>query len=183
VAGAAATRPAAQPRARAPRRLPRPHAFTVVTAVAVVVAAAVFAFSRMDLGHTSGPSQPLSASTFEVTSVRTVEATGPQQVPNAPTVRRFPSTVGTIYVDVSYHNVTPQDALRIVILLQPAQGNQPAQTVSDRTHTHLDPGGEIAVAVDAPPDGFAPGLYTVRTPHDGHLDQTWTFEVSAAAAR
>jgi hypothetical protein len=163
-----------------PSRARRPHAFTVVTVLAVVVAAAVFAFSRLDLGRTSGPSQPVTQVAFEVTGLRTVSASSPAGVSRAATQRRFPSTVPAVYLDITYSNVVPADALRIVILLQPDQGNLPQSTVSDETHTRLDPGGEIAVTVEAPPGGFTPGTYTVRALHDGHLEQTATFSVDQA---
>jgi hypothetical protein len=161
----------------------RPHLFTVVTVTAVLVAAAVFAFSRLDLGHTSGPPQAIAQSAFEVTGLRTVSAKSPQQVAGAPTARRFLSSANAIYLDINYRNVTPRDALRIVILLQPDQNGETPSTVSDNTHTGLDSGGEIALTVEAPPGGFAPGTYTVRALHDDHLEQTWTFEVAQAGGR
>jgi hypothetical protein len=178
--------PAAPPQGHRIRALPatsrvrRPHAFTIVTVLAVVVAAAVFAFSRLDLGRTSGPSQPVSQVSFEVTGMRTVAASSAAGVSRAPSVRRFNSTVPAVYLDITYHNVTASDALRVVILLQPDQGNLVQSTVSDETHTKLDPGGEIAVTVEAPPGGFVPGTYTVRALHDGHLEQTATFQVDQA---
>ena len=161
----------------------RPHLFTVVTVAAVLVAAAVFAFSRLDLGHTSGPPQAIAQSAFQVTGLRTVSAKTPQQVAGAPTARRFLSSASAIYLDINYRNVTARDALRIVILLQPDQNGETPSTVSDNTHTGLDSGGEIALTVEAPPGGFAPGTYTVRALHDDHLEQTWSFEVAPAGAR
>jgi hypothetical protein len=166
---------------RRPVRERRLHAFTVVTALAVLVAAAVFTFSRLDLGHTSGPSVPVSHTQFELDQLRTVQASSAARVAGAPSVHRFLSTVPAIYLDVTYRNATPGDALRVVILLQPQRGDQPASTVSDQTHTGLDPGGEIALTIQAPPGGFAPGTYTVRALYGDHLEQTATFEVDQPA--
>jgi len=160
----------------------RPHGFTVLTAVAVVVAAAVFAFSRLDLGHTSGPAHPVTSVDFTVTGMHTVQAGSASQVAHAPLQRRFLTTVPAIFLDITYANVHPADTLRIVILLQPDQIDLPPTTVSDETHSHLDPGGEIALTVEAPKGGFTPGTYTVRALHDTHLEQVWTFEVNAPGA-
>lgn len=168
--------PAAPPRER------RPHAFTILTAVAVVVAAAVFAFSRLDLGHTSGPPRPLTTVDFSVTGMHTVQASAASEVAHAPLQRRFLTTVPAIFLDITYANVHPSDTLRIVIQLQPDQVDLPPTTVSDETHSHLDPGGEIALTVEAPKGGFTPGTYTVRALHDTHLEQVWTFEVDAPGA-
>ncbi len=169
-------RPVAQP-AAAPRRERWPHAFTVVTAAAVLVASAVFAFTRLDLGHTSGPGRPVAHPAFVLQTMRVVAATSPAQVPTAPVAEHFPASAPAIYLDLSYRNATPDDALRVVIILQPQQQGQPAVTVSDETHRNLDPGGEIAVTVDAPPGGFTPGTYSVRALHDGTLEQQATFQV------
>jgi len=178
--------PAAPPQGHRTRALPvssrtrRPHAFTIVTALAVLVAGAVFAFSRLDLGHTTGPTQPVSQVAFEVTGLRTVAAASAAEVSRQPLTTRFPSTVAAVYLDVTYRNVAAADAMRVVILLQPDLGNAPQSTVSDQTHTGLDPGGEVVLTVPAPGGGFTPGTYTVRVLHDGHLEQTATFQVSQA---
>lgn len=165
-----------QPRTASGSR--RPHAFTVVTTLAVLVAAAVFAFSRMDLGHTTGPQEPVAHAAFVVDSMRVVSAKSAAQVPSAPTAQRFPSTAPAIYLDVAYRNVSPSDALQIVIILEPQHAGQPPVTVSDERHRNLDAGGEIAVTVEAPPGGFTPGTYTVRALHDGTLEQSATFQVT-----
>jgi hypothetical protein len=157
----------------------RPHLFTVVTAVALAAAVAVVTFSRLDLGHTSGPAQPVTSVGFNVTGLRTVAAASPQQVRGAATVKTFLTTASQIYLDITYRQASPEDTLRVIILLQPGSGG-PEQTVSDETHSHLDRGGEIALTVEAPTGGFLPGTYTVRALHDGHLDETWTFDVVAA---
>lgn len=155
----------------------RPHAFTVFTAVAVAIALAVFIFSRLDLGRTSGPAKPVQQAAFTVSALRTVEAGSAAQVPKAKTTQRFPSSAPAIYLDVTYSNVSPGDALQIVIILEPQLSTQPAVTVSDQTHRNLDPAGEIAISVAAPPGGFTPGSYEVRAIHDGTLEQSATFQV------
>lgn len=159
--------------------LPHPHLFTVVTALAVLVAAAMVIFSRLDLGHTSGPPQPVSTADFAVTGLRTVAASTVQQVATAPTLRRFPASVPDIYLDITYRNAAPSDELRVIIVLQPAAPGVAATTVSDESHRHLSSGGEIALTVEAPVGGFVPGTYTVRALYAGHLAQTWSFEVTA----
>jgi hypothetical protein len=155
----------------------RPHAFTLLTAVAMLVALAVFAFSRLDLGHTTGPARPVAGPAFVLDTLRTVAAGSPAQVPSAKLLRSFPASATAIYLDVTYRNVTPSDTLQIVILLQPAHPGQPAVTVSDETHRNLPSGGEIAVTVEAPPGGFTPGTYEVRALHDGTLEQSTTFQI------
>jgi hypothetical protein len=155
----------------------RPHAFTVLTAIAVAVAVAVFAFSRLDLGRTTGPAQPVTRTAFILDGLRTVAAGSPAQVQAAKTQQSFPANSTVIYLDLTYRNVTSADALRIVILLEPQHTGQPAVAVSDVTHRNLASGGEIAVAVDSPPGGFTPGTYEVRALHDGTLEQSTTFKV------
>ena len=155
----------------------RPHVFTIVTAVAVAIALAVLIFSRLDLGRTSGPPKPVLSAPFSVTMLRTVDATSAAQVPKAKSVQSFPAGAAAIYIDVVYSNVGAGDALQIVILLKPQLDTQPAVTVSDETHRNLDPNGEIAVSVAAPPGGFTPGSYEVRAIHDGTLEKSATFQV------
>jgi hypothetical protein len=155
----------------------RPHLFTIVTAVAVLVAVLVFVFTRLDLGSTSGPARAVSQVGFSVTGLRTVSARSAQSVAGAPAQQRFLSSVPAIFLDVTYQNPSPSEAVRIVVQLLPAQQGTGATTVSDETHAALDRGGEIVVTLVAPPGGFAPGTYTVRALHDGHLDQTWSFQV------
>ena len=155
----------------------RPHAFTVVTALAVAVAAAVFAFSRVDLGRTTGPAQPITRNAFAVDVLRTVAVSAPAKVHSAATVGHYPGNAGSINLDVAYSNVAAGDTLQIVILLQPASAGQAAVTVSDETHANLDPGGEMAITVPAPAGGFAPGTYEVRALHDGTLEKSTTFQV------
>jgi hypothetical protein len=157
-------------------RLRRPHAFTIVTAIAVVAAGAVVTLSRLDLGHTSGPAQPVTNVGFTVTGLRSVAAASAQQVRQAPTVKTFLTSAPAIFLDIDYMQANPDDALRVIILLQRG-GGAAETTVSDETHSHLDSGGEIALTVEAPTGGFLSGTYTVRALHDGHLDQTWTFAV------
>jgi len=170
--GRAALAAAASPRLR----LRRPHAFTTVTAIAVIAAGAVVTFSRLDLGHTSGPAQPVTSVGFTVTGLRTVAAASAQQVRQAPTVKTFLTSAPDIFLDIDYTQANPDDALRVIILLQ-RSGSPAETTVSDETHSHLDRGGEIALTVEAPTGGFLSGTYTVRALHDGHLEQTWTFSV------
>jgi hypothetical protein len=167
-----ATRPAeAGPRAH-------PHAFTILTAVAVVVAVAIFTFSRLDLGQTTGPGRAVAQTAFVVDNLRTVAATSPGRVSEARTTTTFPADASAIDLDVAYRNVTPGDALQIVILLEPQRTGEPAVAVSDQTHRNLDPGGEQVITVEAPPGGFTPGTYEVRALHDGTLEQSTTFIVS-----
>jgi len=155
----------------------RPHAFTVLTTVAAVVALAVFVFSRVDLGRTSGPSQPVAHPAFVLDTLRAVDAASAGQVRGARSTTHYPASAPDIFLDVTYRNVTAEDSLQIVILLQPQQDRQVAVTVSDQTHRHLDPGGEVAITVPAPPGGFNPGTYEVRALHDGTLEQSVTFTV------
>jgi hypothetical protein len=157
--------------------------FTVVAAAAMLLAIAALVITRLDLGHTSGPPQAVPSAPFEVTSMRTVQATSASAVAHAPTVDRFPRNVPAIYVDLVYRNVTPQDSLRLIISLLPSVGGNGLLTpVSDVIHSNLDPGGEIAVTVEAPPNGFVPGTYTVMALHSDHLDQSITFRVDAVPA-
>lgn len=155
----------------------RPHAFTVLTTVAAIVALAVFVFSRVDLGRTTGPSQPVTHPAFVLDTLRAVSATSAAQVRTAKTVTSYPASAQAIYLDITYRNVTADDVLQVVILLRPQQEGQAAVTVSDQTHGHLDPGGEVAITVPAPPGGFTPGSYEVRALHDGTLEQSITFTV------
>lgn len=174
-------RKAAFDRPATPSRQRGPHAFTVVTALAVAVAAAVFAFSRLDLGRTTGPAQPVTQTAFAVDNIRVVNAHSPADVPKASTTDHFPANAAAVYLDVTYRDVSPSDTLRIVILLQPQREGAPALKVSDETHRNLDRGGEIAVVVQAPPGGFAPGSYEVRAFHDDDLEQTTIFHVDQPA--
>ena len=155
----------------------RPHAFTVLTTVAALVALAVFVFSRIDLGSTSGPSRPVAHPAFVLDTLRAVSATSAAQVRDAKTATHYPASAQAIFLDITYRNVTGGDTLQIVILLQPQQEGQAAVTVSDETHRNLDAGGEVAITVPAPPGGFTPGTYEVRALHDGTLEQSVTFTV------
>lgn len=155
----------------------RPHAFTILTAVAVLVAAAIFTFSRLDLGHTTGPAQPVAHAAFILDTLRTVAASSPDRVPQARTTTEFPANAAAIYLDVTYRNVVAADTLQVVILLKPQQNGQPTVAVSDQTHRSLNPNGEQVITVEAPPGGFTPGTYEVRALHDGTLEQSTTFTV------
>ena len=172
---------------RPPRRLRPPpplhsRLFTAAVAAAALLAIAALVITRLDLGHTSGPPQSLSAAPFEVTSMRTVQATSAPAVAHAPTLDRFARNVPAIYIDIVYRNVTAQDSLRLIISLVPLTGtNQLLTPVSDVVHSNLDPGGEIAVTVEAPPAGFVPGSYTVIALHGDH-EQRITFTVDAGPA-
>jgi len=172
------TAPAHYPAPAVPLLQRRPHAFTVVTSLAVVVAAAVFAFSRLDLGHTTGPATAVTHTAFIVDGVRTVAARSAAEVSSARTTDSFPASATAVYLDITYRNVTPSDTLKIVILLQPQHPGEPVVTVSDETHGNLASSGEIAVTVEAPPGGFTPGTYAVRAFHDDNLEQTTSFTVA-----
>ena len=115
--------------------------------------------------------------------MRTVQATSAPAVAHAPTLDRFARNLPAIYIDIVYRNITAQDSLRLIISLVPSTGTNPLLTpVSDVVHSNLDPGGEIAVTVEAPPAGFVPGSYTVIALHNDHLEQRVTFTVDAGPA-
>jgi hypothetical protein len=160
----------------------RPRVFTLATVAAMVVALAVVVFSRLDLGHTSGPIQPVSKAAFQVTLMRTVDATSAATVAQAPTLSTFPAHTTQVYMDVTYRNATAGDTVRLVIdlLPPPGSGGNPVE-VGDQTH-RLPPGGEIAVTIQGPASGFTPGDYSVTAFHDGHLEQSLTFTVQAPTA-
>ncbi len=160
----------------------RPRLFTITTAAAVLVAAAVVVLTHLDLGHTAGPAKPVAGQPFQVTLMRTVDATSASTVAEAPTVSHFPPHTAQVYMDVVYRNIAQGDRLRLVIdLLPPAgSGGNPVQ-VGDQTHL-LPPGGEIAVTIQGPSTGFSPGDYTVTAFHDGHLEQSVNFTIDAAPA-
>ncbi|HZS15193.1 MAG TPA: hypothetical protein VFC09_11385 [Candidatus Dormibacteraeota bacterium] len=158
----------------------RRRLFTAVTVAAVLIAAAVLVITHVQLGQTSGPATPQVKAAFEVTTMRTVDATSPSDVAQAPTRSSFPAGVTRVFMDVVYRNAAQGDTLRLVIsLLPPAgSGGTPVQ-VGDQTH-QLPTGGEIAVTIQGPSSGFSPGDYTVSAFHDGHLEQSLTFSVEAA---
>lgn len=160
----------------------RPRIFTVATVAAVIVALAVVVFSRLDLGHTSGPIQPVSKAAFQVTTMRTVDATSAAGVAQAVTLSTFPAHTTQIYMDVAYRNASAGDTVRLVIdlLPPPGSGGNPVP-VGDQTH-QLPTGGEIAVTIQGPASGFTPGDYSVTAFHDGHLEQSLTFTVQAPAS-
>jgi len=157
----------------------RSRLFTAATVAAILVAIAVVVLTRVDFGHTSGPAQPVSKAAFEVTMMRTVDATSPASVGVAQTRSSFPAKSTQIFMDVVYRNATSSDTLRLVIdlLPPPGSGGNPAQ-VGDQTHP-LPGGGEIAVTIQGPADGFSPGDYRVTAFHDGHLEQSLNFTVAA----
>ena len=160
----------------------RPRLFTVTTVAAVLVALSVVVFSRLDLGHTSGPLQPVSKAAFQVTTMRTVDATSAAAVAQATTLSTFPAHTTQIYMDVAYRNASAGDTVRLVIdlLPPPGSGGNPVP-VGDQTH-QLPTGGEIAVTIQGPASGFTPGDYSVTAFHDGHLEQSLTFTVQAPAS-
>jgi len=160
----------------------RPRLFTLTTAAAVLVAAAVVVLTHLDLGHTSGPATPVVGQPFQVSMMRTVDATSASTVAAAPTLSHFPPHTAQVYMDVAYRNATQGDRLRLVIALLPpaGSGGNPVQ-VGDQTHV-LPPGGEIAVTIQGPSTGFSPGEYTVTAFHDGHLEQSVDFSIDAAPA-
>jgi hypothetical protein len=182
---AAPPRPPAAPRQPLLRRwtaLFGKRVFTVVTGLAAVAAIAVLVVTRLDLGHTTGPSQAVSGAAFQVTTMRTVDATSALDVAHAPTKISFSSDVPAIFVDIVYRNVTKADTLRLRITLQPVGTSASTSLpVSDVTHSNLDPGGEIAVTIEAPPSGFQAGTYTVTALHGAHLEQELTFVVERSA--
>jgi hypothetical protein len=182
---AAPPRPPATPRRPLPRRWAAPfrnRVFTAITGLAAVAAIAVLVVTRLDLGHTSGPSQPVSGAAFEVTTLRTVSATSALEVAHAPSTISFSSDAPAIYLDIVYRNVTASDTLRLKITLQRVgTAITTSQLVSDVTHRNLDPGGEIAVTIEAPAGGFQPGTYTVSAMHGAHLERDITFVVQRSA--
>ncbi|HEV7677088.1 MAG TPA: hypothetical protein VGQ42_00805 [Candidatus Dormibacteraeota bacterium] len=190
-AAMAAVQPAAPPRPPAVQRQPllrrwsvpfRNRLFTAITGLAAVAAIAVLLVTRLDLGHTAGPSQAVSGAPFQVTTLRTVSATTPREVASAPAKISFSSDVPAIYLDIVYRNVTASDTLRLRITLQPVgTAVTTSQLVSDVTHSNLDPGGEIAVTIQAPAGGFLPGTYTVTAMHGAHLEQDIQFVVQGSA--
>jgi hypothetical protein len=157
----------------------RTRLFTAATIAAVVIAVAVVVLTRVDFGSTSGPAHPVSKAAFEVTSMRTVDATSAAVVAQAPTASHYPSRVTQVFMDVVYRNAAKGDAVRLVIsLLPPAGSGGTPVKVGDQNHV-LPGGGEIAVTIQGPSSGFAPGDYTVTAFHDGHLEQSLTFTVDA----
>jgi hypothetical protein len=179
--------PEAPPAATGPSRLRRAGAvlrarmFTAATVAALLIAVAAIIFTRLDLGHTSGPASPVSHAAFAVTAMRTVDATTPTAVGSAPLRSDFPPSTTQIFMDVVYRNATGSDSLRLVITMLPGAGSggQPI-SVDDQTHP-LPQGGEIAVTIKGGSAGFAPGIYTVTAFHDGHLEQSLTFTVEGAS--
>ncbi|HXA29547.1 MAG TPA: hypothetical protein VN193_12480 [Candidatus Angelobacter sp.] len=181
--------PAGPPRSaeseRQPRRLHvftgalRSRLFTAVTVAAVLIAIAVVVLTRVDFGSTTGPDHPVARAAFEVTRMRTVDATSAAVVAQAPTRSHFPARVTDVFMDVVYRNAGSGDAIRLVIsLLPPAGSGGNPVTVGDQNHV-LPSGGEIAVTIQGPATGFASGDYTVTAFHDGHLEQSLAFTVDA----
>jgi hypothetical protein len=160
----------------------RPRLFTAATVAAMLVALAVVVLTRLDFGHTQGPSEPVSKAAFQVTVMRTVDATSASVVPYAKTTSHYPAKVTQVYMDVVYRNAGQGDTLRLVIsVLPPAGSGGNPVPVGDQTH-QLPAGGEIAVTIQGPETGFSPGDYTVTAFHDGHLEQSLTFTVDASPA-
>jgi hypothetical protein len=181
---AAPPRPNAEPRARGIRRLAgavRPRLFTAATIAAVLIAVVVVVLTRLDFGHTAGPATPVAKAAFQVTLMRTVDATAATSVPFAKTTSNFPPKTTQVFMDVVYRNAAAGDTLRLVISVLPPAGSGGNPTlVGDQTH-QLPAGGEIAVTIQGPATGFAPGAYTVTAFHDGHLEQSVNFTVDATA--
>jgi hypothetical protein len=157
----------------------RSRLFTATTVAAVVVAIAVVILTRIDFGSTTGPAHPVSKAAFEVTTMRTVDATSAATVALAPTHSHFAPKATQVFMDVAYRNAAKGDTIRLVIsLLPPAGSGGTPLKVGDQTH-QLPAGGEIAVTIQGPSTGFSPGDYTVTAFHDGHLEQSLTFTVDA----
>jgi hypothetical protein len=157
----------------------RSRLFTATTIAAVVVAIAVVILTRIDFGSTTGPAHPVSKAAFEVTTMRTVDATSAATVALAPTHSHFAPKATQVFMDVAYRNAAKGETIRLVIsLLPPAGSGGTPVKVGDQTH-QLPAGGEIAVTIQGPSTGFSPGDYTVTAFHDGHLEQSLTFTIDA----
>lgn len=192
VAAMEVVEPGAPPRGAEPEREPRrlhvfasalrSRLFTGVTVAAILIAVAVVVLTRVDFGSTTGPAHPVARAAFQVTSMRTVDATSAAVVAQAPTRSHFPARVTDVFMDVVYRNAASGDAIRLVIsLLPPAGSGGNPVAVGDQNHV-LPGGGEIAVTIQGPATGFASGDYTVTAFHDGHLEQSLTFTVDAVPA-
>jgi len=131
---------------------------SAVSAVALLVAIAVFVVSRLDLASTTGP-PPVRA--FAVTELHAVAGAG-TDVGSAPNQDHFPANVALIRVRATYVGARGGDLLEFRLSQPPGAVTRQA-TLLNRSFTVDSEAGDVTVTV-SPPTGqpFLPGIYTLE---------------------